>query len=317
MQAVDAGLKDRLLARLAHLRVDLLAGLFHHFLDAGRVDAAVGNELFQGDAGDFPPDGIKAGQDDRLGRVVDDQVDARRGLQGADVAPLAADDAALHLVVGQVDHGDRGLGHVVRRALLNRQGDDVAGLFIGLVLCLALDFADHDRRVVIGFALDVVHDDLAGFLRRHLGDALQFGLLLRAHGLDLLGALFELAAGLVEALFTDLQVVELFVEHLLALQEPALRALGFVPALAELLFGFGLLAEDFLLGLQDLFLLHRLGLGRGLVHELLHGVLGAADLALDFLFFLLAAEDIARVAAAGQRGKNSKIQNKVCNCFTT
>ena len=48
-------------------------------------------------------------------RVVDDQVDAGGHLQGADVAPLAADDPPLHLVVGQRDHRHRGLGRRSRR----------------------------------------------------------------------------------------------------------------------------------------------------------------------------------------------------------
>jgi hypothetical protein len=38
----------------------------------------------------------------RLGRVVDDQVDPRRLLEGADVAALAADDAALHLLAREL-----------------------------------------------------------------------------------------------------------------------------------------------------------------------------------------------------------------------
>ena len=36
---------------------------------------------------------------DGLGGFVDDQVDPGSPLQGADIAPLAADDAAFHLFV--------------------------------------------------------------------------------------------------------------------------------------------------------------------------------------------------------------------------
>ena len=39
---------------------NLLAHLGHHFLDAGRVDAAVGHELMQGEAGDFAAHGVKS-----------------------------------------------------------------------------------------------------------------------------------------------------------------------------------------------------------------------------------------------------------------
>ena len=48
--------------------------------------------------GDLAPHRVEAGDDHRLGRVVDDQVDAGRRLERADVAALAADDAALHVV---------------------------------------------------------------------------------------------------------------------------------------------------------------------------------------------------------------------------
>ena len=40
--------------------VDLALGLGDHFLDAGGVDAAVLNELFEREARDFAADGIKA-----------------------------------------------------------------------------------------------------------------------------------------------------------------------------------------------------------------------------------------------------------------
>ena len=97
-QARHAGLVDGLLAGLAHDDVDLGAGLGDDLLDAAGVDPAVLDELGQGQAGDLAADRVEAADDDRLGRVVDDQVDARGLLEGADVAALAADDAALHLV---------------------------------------------------------------------------------------------------------------------------------------------------------------------------------------------------------------------------
>jgi hypothetical protein len=52
--------------------------------------------------GDLTPDRVEGADDDGLGGVIDDQVNARRLLEGADVAALAADDPALHFVVRQV-----------------------------------------------------------------------------------------------------------------------------------------------------------------------------------------------------------------------
>ena len=100
MDAVLMRFKHGLFARLADLLIHFLAGLFHHFLDAGGMDAAVHDEALHRDARDLAPDGVKGADNHRFGGVVNNQVHTGGGLQGADVAALAADDAALHVVVG-------------------------------------------------------------------------------------------------------------------------------------------------------------------------------------------------------------------------
>ena len=67
-------------------------------------------DLLTADPGDLAADRVEARQDDGLGRVVDDQVDPGSRLEGADVPALAADDAAFHLVAGNVDGAGGGLG---------------------------------------------------------------------------------------------------------------------------------------------------------------------------------------------------------------
>ena len=81
--------------------VDFLARLVDDFLDAARMDASVGHELLERQARDLAAHRIEARDDDRVRRVVDDDVDAGRELERADVSAFAADDAALHLVVRQ------------------------------------------------------------------------------------------------------------------------------------------------------------------------------------------------------------------------
>ena len=71
-----------------------------------------------------------------LGSVVNDKINAGDGLQGADVATLAADDAALHLVVGQSDHGNGDFRGMVSGTALNSLRDNFAGKLIRLVLNL-------------------------------------------------------------------------------------------------------------------------------------------------------------------------------------
>ena len=95
-------------------------------LDPRRVDAAVLDQLRQRQPRDLAADAVERGEHDRLRRVVDDEVDAGEVLERADVAALAADDPALHVVGGELDERDRRLGGVARGDALERVGDEVA-----------------------------------------------------------------------------------------------------------------------------------------------------------------------------------------------
>ena len=75
--------------------------------------------FFERQPGDLAADGVEAADDHHARRVVDDHVDAGRFFEGADVAPFAADDPALHFVVGNVDRAGRGFGRVLRGVALD------------------------------------------------------------------------------------------------------------------------------------------------------------------------------------------------------
>ena len=91
-------LEHGLLAGLADDILDLRLRLVVHLLDPGRVDAPVLDQLRQRQARDLAAQAVERREDDRVRRVVDDEVDARQVLERADVAPLPADDAPLHVV---------------------------------------------------------------------------------------------------------------------------------------------------------------------------------------------------------------------------
>ncbi len=166
VQAGDAGLEGRLLTGGFHLLLDLLAAALHALLDAPGVDAAVGDELLEGHAGDLAAHGVEAGEHDGLGRVVHDEVNAGGLLEGADVAALAADDAALHVVARQRDHGDGALRGVVYRAALDGKRDDLVGLAVGFLLRLRYGLADELVRVLGDVLLDLREERVTGLLAR-------------------------------------------------------------------------------------------------------------------------------------------------------
>ena len=158
------------------------------------MNTSVHNELLQCQPGNLPADGVKAGNGDGFGGIVDDQIDAGNGLQCADVPAFPADDAALHLVVGQRDHGDGGLGGVISGAALNRGGDDLAALFLGLVLQLRLDLLDLHGGFVTNLVLNAVKQKFLCLILCQTGNLFQLRqlLLLELVGLCLrLGDLLE------------------------------------------------------------------------------------------------------------------------------
>ena len=239
---------------------------------------------------------------DGLRGVVDDQIDAGGGFEGADVAALAADDAALHVVVGQRHHGDGGLRHVVGGALLYGQGDDVACLLVGLLPGLGLHLAHHHGGVVVGVLLDAVHQDLLGLVGGHAGDAFQLGLLAVVHllglGLEALG----FAILVVQRLLPGLQVVKLLVKLLFALVHPALQPRHLVAAVTNFFIKLRLQADDLFFGLQDGFLFLFLRLVGGFLQHVGDEFLGLPDL----LFHAVLAVEIPGHQANNQRNQRNQ-----------
>ena len=166
VQARHAGVVGRLLARLAHDDLDLGAALGDRLLDPAGMDAAVADQLGQRHARHLAAHGVEAGEDDRLRRVVDDQVDPGGLLEGADVAPFAADDATLHLLVGQVHDRDRRLAGEVGGDALHDGGQDPARALVPLLRRVALDLANAMLGLGQGLVLDLADHRLAGFGHR-------------------------------------------------------------------------------------------------------------------------------------------------------
>ena len=123
--------------------------------------------------GELAPHAVERREDDRVGRVVDDEVDAGQVLERADVAALASDDAALHVVGRQLHDGDGRLGGVAGRQALHRDRQDRAHAALGLALGLVLDLAQDARLLVARVVLDLLEQRAARLPRAEPGDALE------------------------------------------------------------------------------------------------------------------------------------------------
>src|SRR5205807_2582743 len=127
----DVGIQHRLPADLLDVLLHLGGRLGDDLLDARRVDAAVLDQLGQGEAGRLAADFVEGADDHHAGRVVHDHVHAGAFLEGADVAPLAADDAALHVVAGDVHRADGGVGGVFGGVAVDGGRQDAARFLLG------------------------------------------------------------------------------------------------------------------------------------------------------------------------------------------
>ena len=125
MQIEEAELERGSLPLLADGVLHLGLDLFDDLLDARRMDAAVRDQPLDRLARDLAAERIEAGKDDRARRVIDDQLDAGGGFEGADVPPFAPDDAPLEIVARQVHDRDGGLDRMLRRAPLDGIDDDL------------------------------------------------------------------------------------------------------------------------------------------------------------------------------------------------
>ena len=260
MQPEDAHFEHGVLARGFDLLIDLFGDLFHRLLDAGGVDAAVRNEALEREAGDLPSDGIEARKDDDFGRIVDDEFDAGRVLDGADVAPLAADDARLHVVVGQRHDGDRRLRSVIGCAALDGERDDVLGVEVRLVLCLLFEVPHLHRAVAAGLVQNFVGELRLRFLFGELGDALELlhhEFMLMRELFPRLFHLFEAVIQIVLLLFDAVELLGKFLifplERVFLLVEARFDALLLGALLLHFLLKLVSSFEFLLLGLEDRF----------------------------------------------------------------
>jgi hypothetical protein len=195
------------------------------------VDAAVLEQPFEREAGDLATDAVEAGQQHRAGRVVDDEVDPGQRLEGADVAALAADDAALQLVRLERDDRNGRLDGVTRGHALHDGGEDAARATVGVVARLLLDLTDQPRALVAQVILQLAHHDLLRLAGAQACHALELAQLIALRRLQFLADVLEVALAVVERALALVQPLAMQLERALLgaqalLQAGELRAAG-------------------------------------------------------------------------------------------
>ena len=178
MEAVDAHLETGLVAFLLEMLLHVLLDLLHHFLDARGVDSPIRDQLLEGEAGDLAPVGIVGGDQDRFRRIVHDQIHAGVQLESADVPTLAADDAPLHVVGGQVHDGHRRLHRVVGGQALDGRGEHFPRLDLGRLLGFFLETHAEKLGLPAGLDLDLRHELALRLVGGQPGNSLELPALL-------------------------------------------------------------------------------------------------------------------------------------------
>ncbi len=201
---------------------------------------------------------VKARQHDCLGGIVHDNLYARRGLKSADVATLAADDAALDLVVVDMEHCHRVLDGSFCGHTLNRLYNDALCLFCCGHLGIVHDVVDVTCGCGLCLILERLHEFLLGFLSRETGDFHQFLLSLAVKMLDFRIAALKNLLAVVEVVldgFEFLLAARLFslllIELELTLFETGLVGLGFLHTLVGRTLGIADYLHLFLFCLED------------------------------------------------------------------
>ena len=175
-------------------------------LDQGRRDPPIGDEALQRQPRDLPADPVEARQQHGVRRLVDDHVDARQLLEDPDVAPVAADDPALHLIARELDEPRGGLARVARREALNGDREDAARPPLRLAPRLLLELDEAEARLAARLALDVGEQQVLRLARAEPGDALEHATLNPLRPLQLLRLELEIALAILEHLRTTLEV---------------------------------------------------------------------------------------------------------------
>ena len=143
-------------SRGANRLFDFVLGFCGRLLERRWMDPPTIDETFEGSPGDLSAHRVEGGNRLRLGRVVNDEVDARNGLEAPDVSSVSADDAALHVVRRERDDRYRGFRDHLGCQPLDRRGENSLGATLGLFPRSCVEITHQAHRVPLGLSLNLL-----------------------------------------------------------------------------------------------------------------------------------------------------------------
>ncbi len=173
VQARYACLVSRRLALLADDLIDFFLGVVYELLNSCRVDTPIYHQFAQRALGNLAANWIKTGNRHGFGCIVNDHINSRRLFKRTNIATIAPDNAALHLVGGQCYYTHGKLTHLIGSDALNCQSDDITGAAISLELRFLVNLADFAGHIGTSIALHGGNKFGASFFLRHLCNAFQ------------------------------------------------------------------------------------------------------------------------------------------------
>ena len=275
MQVVNTNVERRLLASLLDLLVHELFGLRVHLFDASGMNAAVGDEVFHGDAANFTTNGIEARNGYALRRVVDEQVYARKLLEAANIATFATDNAALQVVGRNVDGFHRGFGRVIGGDALNCEAQDFARLLVGFSLGTLLGLANNGGAFMRDLIAKVVEQFLLRLFGRHAGDMLEAHIYFLNGTVQIALTTLDLTLHGRELMLAGIEALDAAINGFLALRNAVFGGTNFLHALFVLSLSFLLHLEHFVFGFNHSFAAHGFCLALRLRYHLFSLFMGA------------------------------------------
>ena len=251
VQVMNAGFQHGAFAFGFDCCIDFALSFGNHFLDSGRVNPPVLNQLFKGKPCNFTANGIKTGYGNGFRCVINNQIAPGKSFDAADVTSFTADDAAFHLIVGERNNRNGDFAGMVSSAALDRCRDNLFGEFICIIFHLLFNFLDlhgHFMRTVI---LDGVDQINLCFFSAEAGDFFQHLQLALFQGCNFLLLLFDGSDFGIERIRLLLNGVSLAVERFLLLLQAVFLLFQLGTALLFFPFIFGTVFVYFFLCLQE------------------------------------------------------------------